>query len=51
MNENISRKISTVRGQSEEDILLTGSAGTNEKVIDKPIQNKFIVTFKIVKSN
>ena len=51
VNENISRKISTVRGQSEEDILLTGSAGTNEKVIDKPIQNKFIVTFKIVKSN
>ena len=51
VDENISRKISTVRGQSEEDILLTGSAGTNEKVIDKPIQNKFIVTFKIVKSN
>lgn len=51
VNENISRKISTVRGQSEEGILLTGSAGTNEKVIDKPIQNKFIVTFKIVKSN
>ena len=51
VNENISRKISTVRGQNEEDILLTGSAGTNEKVIDKPIQNKFIVTFKIVKSN
>lgn len=51
VNENISRKISTVRGQSEEDILLTGSAGTNEKVIDKPIQNKFVVTFKIVKSN
>lgn len=51
VNENISRKISTVTGQSEEDILLTGSAGTNEKVIDKPIQNKFIVTFKIVKSN